>query len=115
MGASNTQRLIEAAAAEGTIDLGGVQTTASGADKVGFFGTAPTTKPTALTPAVVAADSFTHTAPSSDDFAIQALTDSGGFGFKTADEGHSVLKVLKNAIQRIEELEDKLQTIGFLT
>lgn len=115
MGASNTQRLIEAAATEGTIDLGGIQTTANGADKAGFFGTAPATKPTALTAAAVAAASFTHTAPSSDDFAIQALTDSGGFGFKTADEGHSVLKALKNAILRIEELEDKLQAIGLLT
>src|SRR5690606_12260853 len=101
--------------AEGTIDLGGVQTTASGADKVGFSGTAPTTKPTALPPAGVAADSFTHAAPSSDAFPIQALTDSAGLGLGTADEGHSVLKVLKNASQRIEELEDKLQTIGFLT
>jgi len=52
---------------------------------------------------------ITHTAPSSADYAIQALTNSGGFGFVTADEGHTVLSVIANLQTRVAQLETKLQ------
>ena len=78
---------------------------------VGFFGTAPTTKQTALTTALTA---ITHTAPSSPDYAIQALVQNTGFGFVTADEGETVLNVIQNLVTRVGELETKLQAYGLL-
>ena len=57
---------------------------------------------------------ITFTAPSSADYAIQDLTDTGGFGFKTKDEGNSVLSVVANLQTRVTELESKLKTYGIL-
>lgn len=57
---------------------------------------------------------ITFTAPSSADYAIQDLTDTGGFGFKTKDEGNTVLSVVKNLQTRVTELETKLKTYGIL-
>lgn len=85
-----------------------------GDGKMGFFGKAPAVQQSALSAAAVAAASFTHTAPGVDDFAIQALTATSPVGFVTTDEGNSVLKALKNAILRIEELETKLKALGLI-
>lgn len=57
---------------------------------------------------------ITHTAPSSDDFAIQNLTSTSPFGFVTADEGNTVLKVIANLQTRVGELEARLQAAGHL-
>lgn len=57
---------------------------------------------------------ITATAPSSADYAIQDLTDTGGFGFKTKDEGNTVLAVIINLQTRVSQLESKLATYGIL-
>ena len=54
--------------------------------------------------------SLTHTAPSTPDYALQDLTDTGGFGFKTKDEGNSVLAVILNLQTRMAELEARLSS-----
>lgn len=83
--------------------------------KLGFFvDTVPVSQQAALTAAVVAAASFTHTAPSGDDFAIQNLTQTTPYGFVTRDEGNSVLKCVQNLLKRVEELETKLTNYGLL-
>ena len=62
-----------------------------------------------LTTAVTA---ITHTAPGTPDYAIQDLVQNTGFGFVTADEGNTVLKVILNLQTRVAELETKLKTTG---
>jgi hypothetical protein len=57
---------------------------------------------------------ITHTDPETPDYAIQDLTDTGGFGFATLDEGLSVLKVIANLQTRCAELEARLVTTGIL-
>ena len=78
---------------------------------LGFFGTAATTKPTALTTALT---TVTASAPGTPDYAIADLT-AGGFGFVAADEGQTVLTVIANLQARVNELETKLQSLGLLT
>lgn len=56
---------------------------------------------------------ITHTEPGTPDYAIQNLT-AGGFGFVTADEGNSVLKVVANLQTRVAELEARLKSLGIL-
>ena len=73
--------------------------------KLGFWNKAPIVQPTALTAQLT---SITHTAPGTPDYAIQALTAIGGFGFVTQDEGHTVLSVIANLQTRVQELENKL-------
>lgn len=79
--------------------------------KLGFFNATPIVQPTELTDELT---SITHTAPSVSDYAIQDLTDSGGFGFKTKDEGNTVLSVILNLQTRVNELETKLVSLGLL-
>jgi hypothetical protein len=69
-------------------------------------------KQTALTAALT---TITHTAPGTPDYAVQDLTNSGGFGFATKDEGNTVLSVIARLQTRVNELETKLQAIGLLT
>jgi hypothetical protein len=57
---------------------------------------------------------ITHTAPGSDDFAIQNLTQTTPFGFVTADEGNTVLKVIANLQARLAEVESRLETLGII-
>jgi hypothetical protein len=57
---------------------------------------------------------ITHTAPGTPDYALQALTDSGGFGFETADEGHSLLAVVANLQARLAEVEAVLEAHGLV-
>ena len=77
----------------------------------GFFGTTPVTKATALTSQLT---TITASAPGTPDYAIQDLTATGGYGFVTADEGQSVLKVIANLQTRVGELETKLKAYGLL-
>ena len=57
---------------------------------------------------------ITHTAPGTPDYAIQNLTDTGGFGFVTADEGNSVLKVVANLQARLAEVEARMESAGIV-
>lgn len=79
--------------------------------KLGFFNAAPVVQQTALT---VQSTTITHTAPGTNDFAIQALTQTTPFGFVTSDEGNTVLLVIANLQTRVAEIQTKLQALGFL-
>jgi hypothetical protein len=70
------------------------------AQKVGGSLTAPLT-------------SITHTAPAASDYALQTMA-SGGFGFATADEAHTLLSVVKNLQTRVNEIEAKLVASGII-
>lgn len=74
-------------------------------------GTELTLNGAALTPQLT---TITHTAPSSDDFAIQNLTQTSPFGFVTADEGNTVLKVIANLQTRLAEVEARLEAAGIV-
>ena len=56
---------------------------------------------------------ITFTAPDTPDYALQDLTASGGYGFKTKDEGNSTLSVIANLQARVAQLETilKAQTL----
>lgn len=92
-GASPTERL--------RINSAGDITIAHAAGKVGFFATAAVVKQAGLT-------AITHTAPGTPDYAIQDLTNVGGFGFVTKDEGNTVLSVIK-------AMHDAMKAYGLLT
>lgn len=51
---------------------------------------------------------LTHTSPTTPDYAIQNLTTTTPFGFVTADEGNSVLSVVKNLQLRVAALESRV-------
>ena len=57
---------------------------------------------------------ITHTAPDTPDYELQDLTDTGGFGFKTKDEGNSLLKVVANLQARLAEVEARLEALGIV-
>lgn len=60
---------------------------------------------------------ISHTAPTTADYALQDLVDSGvgsAFGFATKDEGNTVLQVIANMQTRLLEVETKLIAIGAL-
>lgn len=77
----------------------------------GFFGTTPVSKAAGLTTALT---TITASAPGTPDYAIQNLTATSPYGFVTADEGQSVLKVIANLQTRVGELEARLQAYGLL-
>lgn len=55
---------------------------------------------------------ITHTAPGTPDYAIQNVTASSPYGFVTADEANSVLKVIANLQVRLAEVEAILEGIN---
>lgn len=57
----------------------------------------------------------TFTAPVTPDYAIQDLTNTGGFGFVTKDEGNTVLSVIANLQARVAELESRLQALSLIS
>ncbi len=79
-------------------------------NKLGFFGATPVSQQASLTATLT---TITHTAPGTPDYAVAALTDTGGFGFATADEGHTVLSVIANLQARVNELETIISNLGF--
>ena len=79
---------------------------------LGFYGVTPIVRPTALTTQLT---TITASAPGTPDYAIQDLTQTLPYGFASADEGQSVLKVIANLQTRVAELETKLQALGLLT
>jgi hypothetical protein len=88
------------------VESGGVLNLASGAviKSDGAQGAALTAQLTAIT----------HTAPSGPDYALQNLVQNTGFGFATADEGNSVLKVIANLQVRLAEAEARLEASGLI-
>ena len=77
----------------------------------GFFGTTPVAKGAALTATLT---TVTHTAPSTPDYAVQALTTTTPYGFVTSDEGNTVLSVIVNLQARVSELEARLVAFGLI-
>jgi len=57
---------------------------------------------------------ITHTAPGTPDYALQDLVQNTGFGFATADEGNSALKVIANLQARLAEIETVLENLGIV-
>ncbi len=90
----------------------GAQVGKSATEKVGFWGATPVVQGAALTAQLT---TLTHTAPGTPDYAIQNLTTSTPYGFVTADEGNSVLKVVANLQTRLAELEARLEGCGIIT
>jgi hypothetical protein len=78
---------------------------------IGFFGVTSVVRPTALTTALT---TVTCTVPGTPDYAIQDLA-AGGYGFVTADEAQSTIKVIANLQTRVGELETKLQSLGLIS
>lgn len=82
---------------------------------LGFYATksvAPIAQPAAPTAALT---TITFTAPGTPDYAVQNLTNAGGFGFVTQDEGNSVLSVIANLQTRVAYLETNvLQALGLM-
>ena len=81
-------------------------------NKIGFYAVTPVVRPTALTTQLT---TVTCTAPGTPDYAIADLTTTSPYGFVSADEGQSVLKVIANLQTRVAELETKLTALGLLT
>ena len=92
-------------------DLDGSTIGASGGT-AGFFGTAPSTQPAALTAqltTVTIAD-----AAGTPDYALQALTTSSPYGLATAAEAITLLYVIQNLQVRMAELETKVTALGLV-
>ena len=81
-------------------------------NKLSFYGVTAVVRPTALTTALT---TITCSAPGTPDYAIADLTQTTPFGFASADEGQSTLKVIANLQTRLGEVETKLQALGLLT
>lgn len=79
--------------------------------KIGFYNATPVVQPAALTAQLT---SITHTEPGTPDYAIQGVTQTTPFGFVTADEGNSVLKVVLNLQTRLAEVEARLEALGLV-
>jgi hypothetical protein len=90
---------------------GGMAVGQSSSDLVGFWGATPVDQPAALTAQLT---TITHTAPGTPDYAIQNLTTSSPYGFVSADEGNSVLKVIANLQTRLAEVEARLEEAGIV-
>jgi len=84
--------------------------TATG-QKLGFYNVTPVDQPAALT---AQKTSITHTAPGTEDFAIQDLTQTSPFGFVSKDEGNTVLAVILNLQTRLAEVEARLEELGLV-
>lgn len=78
---------------------------------LGFYGTTPVSRATALTAQLT---TITSVAPGTPDYAIQDLTQTTPYGFATKDEGNTVLTVISNLQDRVAQLETRLKTYGLL-
>ena len=81
------------------------------ADKVSLHGVTPVIQSVAVTTALT---DLTHTAPSTADYAIQALTTTTPYGFVTSDEGNTVLKVVQANKVNIAEIYAALKAHGIM-
>lgn len=90
----------------------GVSLGQSTTDKISFYNGAPVAQGAALT-----AQLTTITPASGEgtpDYAIQALTNSSGFGFVTQQEGTTTLYVIKNLQERVAQLEARLEALNLI-
>jgi hypothetical protein len=71
-----------------------------------FYEGTPVAHGAALTPQLT---QITFVAPGTPDYAIQTVQ-LAGYGFATADEGNTLLSVIANLQQRVQELEDRLNS-----
>jgi len=78
------------------------------ADKIGFFNVTTVVRQSALTAQLT---TVTCTAPGTPDYAIADAV-SGGYGFSTADEFQSAVKVIANLQTRLSEAETALKNYG---
>lgn len=83
----------------------------SATEKVGFHGATPTVQGAALTAQLT---TITFSEPGTPDYAIQAPTNSSPYGFVTADEARSLLKVVANLQTRLAEVEARLEGKGLI-
>lgn len=58
---------------------------------------------------------ITYSEPSTPDYAIQDLTTSSPYGFVSADEAQTLLKVIANLQVRVQQLEDRLRSHGLIS
>lgn len=79
--------------------------------KLGIYGKTPVVQQTALTTQLT---TITASDPGTPDYAIANLTQTSPYGFVSADEGQSLLKVIANLQTRLAELETRLSTYGWL-
>jgi len=77
---------------------------------IGFFGTTPTTKQTALTTALT--DLSGDITPGTPDYVLTAT--NNGWGCGDQDEFETMTSVIKNLQDRVNDLESKLQAYGLL-
>ena len=89
----------------------GCRVVGSDTEKLSFWGGTPAVQPAVLT---IQLTTITHTAPGTPDYAIQNFTTSTPYGFVTADEANTVLKVIANLQTRVAELESRLIAVGFV-
>lgn len=61
---------------------------------------------------VAALTELTIVGPTTPDYAIQDLTNTSPYGFASAEEGRTVLSVIKNLQQRVAALEAALVAAG---
>jgi hypothetical protein len=78
---------------------------------LGFYNATPVNQPNALTAGLT---TITYTAPGTPDYAIQNFTQTTPFGFVTADEANTVLKVIENLQIKVAELEARLEELGLV-
>lgn len=84
--------------------------TATG-QKLGFYNATPVARQAALTAALT---QITFSEPAATDFAIASVSNVTPFGFTTANEGNTVMKVINNLQVRVDQLESRLQSYGLL-
>lgn len=102
----NVEKEIAGRAADGT----GIKIAEATTDKVAFYGSTPVVQAAALT----TAETTLTNAGTASDYAIQALTSTGPFGFVTQAEGETVVEVVLNNQARLNEIETKLQALGLI-
>jgi len=80
--------------------------------KLSFYGVTQVVQQAPLT---VNVGTITFSEPTTPDYAIADLTSVDSFGFVSADEGQSLLKVVANLQTRVDELSARLTTYGLLS
>ena len=83
-----------------------IKTILNGVDLLATPGAALTAQLTTITPA---------DAEGTPDYAIAALTSTTPFGFASAQEGITILYVIKNLQVRLAEVEARLEAAGVVT
>jgi hypothetical protein len=78
---------------------------------LGFYNATPVNQPDALTTGLT---TITYTEPSTPDYAIADLTQTSPYGFVSADEGQTLLKVVSNLQTKVAELEARLEELGLV-